>query len=150
MIREATLLDLPKIFDISQEAYELAINHHRLYTWDAETAMTSMKLFILNNESSILIDEENGVVKGFMAVRISTPIAGVDVIASDVALFVKPEFQGGLTVVKLIKRYESWAKEKGAKCIELGVSSGLNHERTLSIYSNLGYRPSSVTYIKEI
>lgn len=150
MIREATILDLPKIFEISKEVYNVSVNHRRVYAWNDEKALSSLKLFITSDESTLIIEECNGILKGFIIAELSMPAAGIDIIASDVVVFVKPEYQGGITIAKLIKGYETWAKSKGATHIELGVSSGLNHERTLSIYSRLGYRPSSVTYIKEI
>ena len=82
--------------------------------------------------------------------QLTTPYAGKNIIANDIAFFVDPEFQGANTAWRLIRAYEKWAKQAGATHIELGVSSGINTERTLSMYSFLGYAPSSETYIKEL
>lgn len=150
MIREATIFDLPKVFELSKEVYNVSVNHRSVYTWNDEKALSALKLFITSDEATIIIEEFNGILKGFIIAELYMPAAGIEIIASDVVVFVKPEYQGGITIAKLIKGYENWAKSKGATHIELGVSSGLNHERTLSLYVSLGYRPSSVTYIKGI
>ncbi|TSJ87988.1 GNAT family N-acetyltransferase [Gilliamella apicola] len=150
MIKEATLFDLPSVFEISKELYSKAVNHQNIYKWDDASAIHSLKILITSDNSTILIDEQNKKLNGFIIANISTPPAGKNLIASDIAFFVRPEAQGGTTALRLIKRYETWAKSKGATHIELGVSSGVNTERTLSMYSFLGYSPSSVTYIKEL
>ncbi|WP_294609752.1 GNAT family N-acetyltransferase [uncultured Gilliamella sp.] len=150
MIKEATLLDLPKVFEISKEVYSAAVNHRNIYAWDDSKALLMLKHYIASDNAAIIIDENSQKLKGFIIVELVTPAAGLELIASEVAFFVRPEFQGSITAFRLIKGYESWAKQKGANHIELGVSSGLNQERTLYMYSALGYRPSSVTYIKEV
>lgn len=150
MIREATFLDIPAVFELCKKAYEESNYHQRLYAWDEEKAISSLKIFILCNGATILIDENDGVITGFLIAELTAPVGGVDVIATDVAFYVLPEYRGSLTAFRLIKKYECWAKTNGAKHIELGVSSGVDHEKTLSLYAFLGYRPSSVTYIKEV
>ena len=150
MIKEATLFDLPKVFKISKELYSKAVNHQKIYAWNDAQTLLSLETLIKDDNSTILIDEQKGVLKGFLIAGISMPIAGTNRIANDMAFFVTPEAQGGTTALRLIRRYESWAKSKGATHIELGVSSGVDTERTLSMYSFLGYEPSSVTYIKEL
>ncbi len=150
MIKEATLFDLPKVFEISKELYSKAINHKKVYTWDDASALQSLKILITSANSTILIDEQKGILNGFIIANLSKPPAGQNLIASDIAFYVRHESQGGATALRLIKRYEAWARSKGATHIELGVSSGVYTERTLSMYSFLGYAPSSVTYIKEL
>lgn len=147
MIKEATLFDLPKVFEVSKELYATAINHQQVYALDDERALLSLKMLITSARSTILIDEKNENITGLLIASLSTPPAGNNLIANDIAFFVK---SGGTTALRLIKKYEAWAKSKGATHIELGVSSGVNTDRTLSMYSCLGYAPSSVTYIKEI
>lgn len=150
MIKKATLQDLDKVFKISKRLYLHSTNHIRVYKWDDDTALCTLREFITGKHSTILIDENDGDLRGFIMAQLTTPYAGTNVIANDIAFFVIPEFQGGTTALRLIKAYEKWARRAGATHIELGVSSGVDTERTLSMYSYLGYAPSSVTYIKEL
>lgn len=150
MIKKATLLNLPEIFSLSKELYLDSINHRSLYIWDDEKALLALQQFITDENSIILIDYNAEGLKGYIIAELNSPIAGHSVIASVVALYVKPKYRGGTTFLRLIKFFESWAREKNATFFELGVSSGVNHDKTLSYYSALGYRPSSVSYIKEI
>ena len=150
MIREATLQDLGNVFNISKRLYLHSANHIRIYEWDDDTALDTLREFITSKHSTILIDEKDGDLRGFIMAQLTTPYAGISIIANDIAFFVSPEFQGGNTALRLIRAYEKWAKQAGATHIELGVSSGVDTERALSMYSYLGYAPSSVTYIKEL
>lgn len=150
MIREANFLDIPDVVKIGRELYESAINHNSMYEFDDEKALTVCKHFIDSDDSIVLIDKNGGEITGFFIGQLTTPLVGTETIAVDVMLFVRPEYQGGYTIFKLIKKYEQWAKSKGAKFIQLGVSSGLKQQRTLSMYSYLGYRPHSAIYFKEV
>lgn len=150
MIKEATLQDLDRVLTISKKLYLHSANHTRIYAWDDDTALGTLREFITGGYSTILIDENDGDLRGFIMAQLTTPYAGKNIIANDIAFFVDPEFQGANTALRLIRAYEKWAKQAGATHIELGVSSGINTERTLSMYSFLGYAPSSETYIKEL
>lgn len=148
MIREANFLDIPDLVKIGKELYDAAINHK--YSWNDERAIEACKYFMSSSDSMIIVGIQHEQIAGFFIGELYRPIASNDIVANDVMIFVRPEFQGGKIALKLIKKYEAWAKEKGAKFINLGVSSGLKQNRTLSMYELLGYRPHSVSYIKEV
>lgn len=148
MIREANYLDIPDLFQIGKELYNAAINH--TYNWSEERAIEACKYFINSPDSIIIVDIQQEQIAGFFIGELYKPVASNDIVANDVMIFVRPEFQGGMIALKLIKKYEAWARENGAKYINLGVSSGLKQKRTLTMYASLGYRPYSITYIKEV
>lgn len=150
MIREANFFDIPEILQIGKKLHETAVTHNWLYNFDDEMAMQACKDFIFSQHKLLLVCICDNRIVGFFWAALTTPLAGKEVIATDVMLFVLPEYQGRQTLIKFIKQYERWAKTKGAQSIELSVSSGINHERTLSIYSYFGYKPQAVTYCKEI
>ena len=75
---------------------------------------------------------------------------GNDVIASDFILYLLPEHRGGTIAVRLIKKFEAWAKELGVKEIVLGVSTEVNVERTSKLYERLGYAAKGHTFMKGV
>ena len=93
MIKEATLFDLPKVFEVSKELYATAINHQQVYTWDDESALLSLKMLITSARSTILIDEKNENITGLLIASLSTPPAGNNLIANDILALVMPHHQ---------------------------------------------------------
>lgn len=68
--------------------------------------------------------------------------------STDFVLFVLPHYRGGSAAVRLIKTYEEWAFAQGAEEVGLGISTGVDQERTVCIYERLGYKLASYTCIK--
>lgn len=60
-------------------------------------------------------------------------------IAYDLALFVTKEHRGSTAAVRLIQAYERWARDAGASQIQLGVTTGVQEERTVKLFERLGY-----------
>ena len=75
---------------------------------------------------------------------------GHDKIASDLLLYVTPEARGGTAAVRLIKAYDKWAREAGAKEIHVGVSTGVNEERTVKLYEKLGFDSKATLLRKRV
>lgn len=150
MIREATRFDIPEIIDIGRELYNAAPTHNFLYNWNDKRALVAAESYIKDPDKLLLIDIEKGFIKGFFVAHLGQPLATTEIIAVDVMMYIRPEYQGSFTVIKFIKYYEKWAKDNGAKHIQLSVSSGLKQDRTLSIYSYMGYKPECVTYVKGV
>ncbi|MDF7671159.1 GNAT family N-acetyltransferase [Orbaceae bacterium ESL0721] len=150
MIKQATLFDVPDIVRIGHDLYNESANHNQLYKWDDESALSTCKFFVTNESSLVLIDKGEQGLKGFFIGQILTPLASKDKMALDVMFFIRPAYRGGTTAYRLIKRYEEWARSHDVKYIQLGSSSGLSQQRTLNMYSRLGYVPQAVTYVKEV
>lgn len=69
-------------------------------------------------------------------------------IASDLMTYVHPLYRGSRAFFRLTKAYEKWAVSEGVREINLTVSTGIETERTSSLYSRLGYPLSAVTHTK--
>ena len=62
---------------------------------------------------------------------------GSDLIAVDIALYVKPGSRG-FSSVRLVKQFIAWAQEKGVKQIRPGISTG--DKAGGKIYRALGFK----------
>jgi len=96
------------------------------------------------------VAEERGKLIGMMSGLLSTQLFCDEVFATDLALYVIPEDRGRSVGVRLIKAFERWAKESGAKEISLGISTDVEQERTAAIYEKLGYGGKKITMIKRL
>ena len=94
---------------------------------------------------------ENGEgIEGFFAGMVTPYWFGNQQIASDLALFVDQTKRGGRTALKLIKAYESWATSHGVQEICLGVTTGVEADRTVQLYDRLGYPESGIICKKKV
>ena len=59
--------------------------------------------------------------------------------AKDMALYIDPAHRGGSSAVRLVRGFEQWAKELGAKEVMLGQSTGIEIEKTRRWFEAIGY-----------
>ena len=88
---------------------------------------------------------EKGVIVGFILGFCTEHYFTTDKIANDLAVYVLPEFRGGSSVMRLIKGFTDWARSQGAKSVSLGISTGIDVERTAQLYEALGFKRDSIS-----
>lgn len=72
------------------------------------------------------------------------------VIAVDTVVYVDPAYRGTRHGLELIRYYEAWAEERGAREIRLSVGSGIHEEKTGKLYSKLGYEHLGTQYRRKL
>lgn len=60
-------------------------------------------------------------------------------VAVDQIVYVRPEKRGTKHGLLLIKAYEEWANDLGAKEVRLSIASGIHEEKSGRLYEKLGY-----------
>lgn len=88
---------------------------------------------------------DRGVIVGFILGFCTEHYFTTEKIASDMAVYVLPEFRGGSHVARLIKGFANWAKSQGAKSVSLGISTGNDVERIAQLYEALGFKRDSIS-----
>lgn len=63
-------------------------------------------------------------------------------------LWVEPEHRGGLTLRRLMRRFEVECAARGAAFLKIGVSSGEKVEAFSKLAAHMGYRPGGVNFKK--
>ena len=71
-------------------------------------------------------------------------------VASDLAIYVDIEFRGGPWFLRLIRAFETRARELQADEICIAAATEINTELTASLFERLGYRRSSIGVIKNV
>lgn len=59
--------------------------------------------------------------------------------AHELILYVLPEHRGARTAMRLIAGLEDAAKRGGARYLQVGVTTGMQEDRTIKLYERLGY-----------
>ena len=86
-----------------------------------------------------IVAEQEGAIAGFFAAAATRHIFGPDLYTCDLLFYLSPEHRGGMTATRMIRTYEAWCHIKKVKEIHIGVSSGINTERTASFYRRMGF-----------
>lgn len=113
--------------------------------------------FVAVVESPVMIDSSEQVNKhsiekkqiiGLMLGFVAEDYFGKSLTACDLALYVIPSHRCGFTAVRLVKAYQEWAKEKGARLTQLGISTGVNPGETKDLYNKLGFQDAGFLTLK--
>ena len=143
MIRDATLDDLPALLQLGERMH-------------AESPHFSRGTFsVVRLEGTlrhVLSDPKNLLAMAFCTGQLAGVAVGVlvphwcssDIIATDLAIYVEPEFRGTIIGPRLITRFKQWGLESGANSVQAGVSTGIHTEQTARLYAALGARQFGV------
>ena len=150
-VRPAETKDAEKIVDLGQVMHEESVfSDHQLdrdhlisYAFNAIRDPKNFGFFVNEDDDG----EINGAVLGYIGSHYFAPKVKV---AYDFINYVHPSKRGGIAAVRLLKKYEEWAKKAGASEIVFGVSAGINNDRAEKFYRGLGYAQSAVIFKKEM
>jgi RimJ/RimL family protein N-acetyltransferase len=143
IIREATEED---IFDILVLAREFSKEAPETHKWNKEKTDAFLHNIIKNNNAIIFVLVKDDEVVGAIVGVVTEMFMANKIVATELAWFVSKEARGTPGSVKLIKKYEDWAKSCGADYVVLGDIKGISDLGNL--YSRLGYDATETTYMK--
>jgi GNAT superfamily N-acetyltransferase len=96
------------------------------------------------------IAEKDNKIVGVMILVCAEHYSATVKIVSDVLFYVHPDYRGSSAAVRLLKEAEKWGKIQGAAEINVGLSSGIDTEKTICFFKKIGYTQEAVQMSKEI
>ncbi|EMC2288531.1 GNAT family N-acetyltransferase [Salmonella enterica] len=136
MIRPANIADIPEIIRLS-EAMHLESRYRTLPYCGAKFA-TLLRRLIDSPDGMVAVAEKNGAVVGTIAAVITEHYFADALISYELGLYVEKAHRGTLAGYRLAKEYIDWAKSKGVDQIDMGITTGIDEERTGRMYEHLG------------
>lgn len=119
--------------------------------FDIEMAAQSIYTNIIQSDGGFgVIAYKDDKPVGMMAGALATQFFGPAIFAYDFVWYVTPEVRGSRAAIKMLKMFESWARSKGAKEIHLGVTTGVDPDKTHGIYERMGYKHVGNNYTLKI
>ena len=91
-----------------------------------------------------------GTLIGFMFGYLDTPVFSRDVIGVDSLFFVRRDFRPRNVGGRLLRHFEKWREDRGAKHIILSVTSGIRNERVGKLYKHKGYEEIGQIYRRRL
>ena len=149
MIREATIKDVPEIFQMSisflNEAKILdtiPLNKEDLYSWVIN--------LINDTNSTCLVYDEDSIIKGAIAGTIAPHYTNKSyLVASEFAWWVVPEYRGKIGK-PLLQAFELWAVTNNANMVIMAALEEISPELLGRVYKSLGYSTTEHSYTKVI
>ena len=147
MIRVATVADMPRLLELGR----LLLSESSLsrFTFDFAKASDSLAN-IITGGGVVFVAERDGEIIGGFAGGITELWYSKDKVGFDYSLFVQPGRRNGLTAVKLVTAFETWATELGAVELHLGITTGVNINGTTRLYESLGYQHIGPMFTKKV
>lgn len=141
-IRPATVDDLDLLMEIAVAMHAESPRYSKLAL--SLTKMLNLFVFLMDNPDGLLIvAERDGAVIGGVAGMVAQHWFSEELIAQEYAVFLLPEHRGGMAAARLVKEFIAWGQSKGAKMIQLGISTGVHVEETAALYRALGLKQFS-------
>lgn len=144
-IRTATPDD---VFDILILAKEFSKEAPQSHKWNKEKTEQFILSALQNTNMTIFVIDVDGEIEGALVGLLSELYMSYTVQATELAWFVSKDYRGKPASLKLIKAFEKWAKESGAKQIGMGDIEGISSLEKL--YNRLGYERAETVYLKEL
>lgn len=142
--------DLEQLLDISEQMHQEA-PHFKNKKFD-RSKMSKILLATKTHPNKMFLtySKNNGVIEGGILGRISEQYFSDELVAGDMAMFVKPEHRGSILFVRLFKNFEKWSKDNKATSIVIGHTTGINMDKVQGMYTRLGYNTMGYVFNKEI
>jgi GNAT superfamily N-acetyltransferase len=145
MIRDAVKEDVPELVELGRQMHAEAsrLNKLRYVPGKVFVQLSSM---IGADHCFVRVVEEDGRLVGGLVAAVEPHWFSTDLLAYDMALFMRPDKRGGLAAAQLAKQYTEWAKERGAVVIQMGISTGVRLEATSALLERVGFKPAGFLF----
>lgn len=141
-IRNATMQDVPAILELCKQLIKETNEAGAMVdvVLDEDKTRSLLERHILDPDwyfsGVVLIDGE---MAGALFGNLSEYYFGLNLIACDTAWYIKPKFRGTYAGVGLLKAFETWSSDHGAHEVCIGISTGIEYERTGGLLQRRGY-----------
>ena len=145
MVRKATVDDIPAISELYREQFREMSKLIPDFIKEGDQSVEFLKKTISNDDSDILVYEDNGNVVGFILLQAKTRpdfdfmIPGKYCYIMDIIVTESHRNKGFATA--LMNSAKNWAKEQNCSFINLDVL--VNNSGAIKVYEKLGFIPKA-------
>lgn len=144
MIRPARSADIPEIIRLSEIMHQES--RYRTLTYNGVKFAALLRQLIDSPSGMVAVAERNGDIVGAIAAVVTDHYFADATISYELGLYVEKAHRGTMAGYRLAKEYIYWAKEKGADQIDMGITTGIDEERTGRLYERLGLQHVGIVF----
>lgn len=147
MIRPATIEDIPRIVELGnmlhQESRYAAISF-------SEEKVAALMKHLIQVDGVVFVAEVDGEIVGGIAGGVTEFWFSTEKQAFDYSFFLAPDARHGMQAVRLMVAFESWAKLRGARQVDMGITTDIHVDKSARLYTGMGYKDCGKLFVKEI
>jgi GNAT superfamily N-acetyltransferase len=147
IIRPATVADIPWLIEAGERAQKESPNYAELPASSADQYKQLVRILLQPDAVCVRVVGDG---TGFICGALEPAVWFEAVYAVQNLLWVEPLHRGSGRAWRLIAAFEQWARDKGARRIYNGISSGINEEKVGRFYQKMGYAPAGPTFVKDL
>ena len=145
MIREATVDDVPSLVEMG--ARFIAETGYRNHIAINPRALANLMIGLIDAVSGVIfVSEKDGKPVGMIGAHVYMHPMSLESVGAETFWWVEPEARGKGSGIRLLKKAEAWADERGAVRMQMVAPN----ERVAKVYSALGYTKIEEQYQKDI
>lgn len=66
------------------------------------------------------------------------------------AFFIAPEHANGFAAIRLMTAFRVWCRQRGAKVVRVGITTGIHQDKTAELYRLMGFRDVGPVFELEV
>lgn len=147
MIRPATHADIPRIIELGHLLHQSSSYSRTRFEPEKAAAFIAS---LIDGLGVVFVAEVSGVVVGGIAGGVTEQWFSSDLLAYDYSFFIDPAARSGITATRLMLTFIEWSRLKGARSIQMGITTGLHIEGTSEFYRSMGFVDAGLFFNKEL
>ena len=146
--RLATQTDAIAVTDLCEEFHGASYQRSVPFDWDKMVEWVSDRI---DDDGSLVLGAWSGsdLVGCVIGLTFIYPYSNA-LVSGDYIWYVRPEYRGGMTGVRLMRMYDQWAQDAGAVQILTGATSGISTDVASALIKRLGFSSVGGTMYKDV
>ncbi|EMM5415292.1 GNAT family N-acetyltransferase [Citrobacter amalonaticus] len=144
MIRPASTADIPEIIRLSEIMHQES--RYRTLPYNGVKFSALLRRLIDSSDGMVAVAEKDGAIVGAIAAVVTEHYFADATISYELGLYVEKAHRGTLAGYRLAKEYITWAKSKDVDQIDMGITTGIDEERTGRMYERLGLKHVGIVF----
>ena len=146
-VQVATPEDAPEIAALGRRLHDssayagISYNEPKVEALMRELAAGAGVVFVVRSEGRIV----GGIAGGVGAWWFSDEMHGFEY-----SFFITPEHANGFAAMRLVAALRIWCKERGARVVRMGITTGIHQEHTAKLYRLIGMRDVGQLFEMEV
>jgi GNAT superfamily N-acetyltransferase len=146
-LRTATVEDLPRLSVLATEFYSQS---KMLKVFDINRFVSLWTVLIKNGSGVIFLLECAGDIIGTLGAVSHPETYSEALIAQEFFLFIAKDSRGGFGLLKLLRAFENWARERGCSEIRIAHLQDLQPAELGNLYMRMGFQRVETSYSKSL
>lgn len=140
--------DLPALLDLARAMHEESPRYRDIAFSAEKVGQLILQLHGHPLTGTLLVADLDGEIIGTMWGYLAEYFFSEERMATDVLIYIAPAHRKGRTARRLVEAFETWGVSRGARNIQLGVSSGINNVGCARFFERIAYHTTGFSLSK--